>query len=255
MIKFFRKIRYNLMQTGKTSKYFKYATGEIVLVVIGILIALQINNWNENRKIKNETYNLSKRLLDEINKNIKSLEKSAVELKNIDTATLKTLDLMGEDYSKVDASKLDSLLFTIIITPRNEFYSAILNEALATGKVSLFENDSIKQIIYDIPTYIQEVKSAEKGMDLDINENLVRFFYDNISLRAVDSKFSDYASKITPSKLKPLDNRIILSSRKFENIVDNKYYLMQLLKAKHKNTKTQFLRLKNLLKKEIETNN
>ena len=50
MFKFFRKIRYNLMGQNKTGKYFKYAIGEIILVVIGILIALQINNWNENQK-------------------------------------------------------------------------------------------------------------------------------------------------------------------------------------------------------------
>ena len=50
MIKFFRKIRQNLLSEGKTEKYFKYAIGEILLVVIGILIALQINNWNEQRK-------------------------------------------------------------------------------------------------------------------------------------------------------------------------------------------------------------
>ena len=50
MIKFFRKIRQNLLSEGKTEKYVKYAFGEILLVVIGILIALQINNWNENRK-------------------------------------------------------------------------------------------------------------------------------------------------------------------------------------------------------------
>ncbi|WP_445732221.1 DUF6090 family protein [Mariniflexile sp.] len=50
MIKIFRNIRKNLLAEGKTSKYLKYAIGEIVLVVIGILIALQINNWNENRK-------------------------------------------------------------------------------------------------------------------------------------------------------------------------------------------------------------
>ena len=50
MIKFFRKIRQKLLSEGKTGKYLKYAIGEIVLVVIGILIALQINNWNENRK-------------------------------------------------------------------------------------------------------------------------------------------------------------------------------------------------------------
>ena len=50
MIKFFRKIRYDLMEKNKTGKYLKYAIGEIVLVVIGILIALQINNWNANQK-------------------------------------------------------------------------------------------------------------------------------------------------------------------------------------------------------------
>ena len=50
MIKFFRKIRQNLVMENKTGKYFKYAIGEIILVVIGILIALQINNWNENKK-------------------------------------------------------------------------------------------------------------------------------------------------------------------------------------------------------------
>mgnify|MGYP000456679657 CR=1 FL=1 len=58
IVKFFRKIRYNLIETGKTTKYFKYAIGEIVLVVIGILIALQINNWNENRK-KNQTLKIA----------------------------------------------------------------------------------------------------------------------------------------------------------------------------------------------------
>ena len=50
MIKFFRNIRQNLIMENKTSKYIKYAIGEIVLVVIGILIALQINTWNEARK-------------------------------------------------------------------------------------------------------------------------------------------------------------------------------------------------------------
>jgi hypothetical protein len=54
MIKFFRKIRQNLISQGKTGKYFKYAIGEIILVVIGIIIALQINNANELRKNKDE---------------------------------------------------------------------------------------------------------------------------------------------------------------------------------------------------------
>lgn len=58
MIKFFRRIRQNLLSEGKTGKYFKYAIGEVVLVVIGILIALQVNNWNEQRKQKQNYLNI-----------------------------------------------------------------------------------------------------------------------------------------------------------------------------------------------------
>ena len=50
MIKFFRQIRKTLINQNNMGKYFKYAIGEILLVVIGILIALQINIWNEQKK-------------------------------------------------------------------------------------------------------------------------------------------------------------------------------------------------------------
>jgi hypothetical protein len=59
MIKLFRNIRKNLLNEGKTTKYFKYAIGEIILVVIGILIALSINNWNK----QNEDRKLEKRYI------------------------------------------------------------------------------------------------------------------------------------------------------------------------------------------------
>jgi Family of unknown function (DUF6090) len=72
MIKFFRKIRYNLMEQNKTGKYLKYAIGEIVLVVIGILIALQINNWNDKRNIKLEREAQRQSNLEEIYHDLKS---------------------------------------------------------------------------------------------------------------------------------------------------------------------------------------
>ena len=67
MIKFFRKIRQHMITENKASKYFLYAIGEIILVVIGILIALSINNWNEQRKLQKEELNL----LIEVKSNLK----------------------------------------------------------------------------------------------------------------------------------------------------------------------------------------
>ena len=74
MIKFFRKIRQNLLMENKTGKYFKYAVGEIVLVVVGILIALSINNWNEKRKIKQKETVILKEFLTSINSDLKAYE-------------------------------------------------------------------------------------------------------------------------------------------------------------------------------------
>ena len=70
MIKFFRKIRQSLLTENKFSKYLLYAIGEIILVVIGILIALQINNWNDNRKSRIKIDQILKNVREELALNI-----------------------------------------------------------------------------------------------------------------------------------------------------------------------------------------
>ena len=69
MIKFFRKIRQNLIMENKTGKYFKYAIGEILLVMIGILLALQVSNWNQNRINSQKESLLLKELHEEFSNN------------------------------------------------------------------------------------------------------------------------------------------------------------------------------------------
>jgi hypothetical protein len=77
MLKFFRKIRQNLLMENKTRKYLTYAVGEIVLVVIGILIALQINNWNEQRKTNAITHLYYNQLLEDFEKDKNYIEETS----------------------------------------------------------------------------------------------------------------------------------------------------------------------------------
>ncbi len=76
MIKFFRKIRQNLLMENKTGKYLKYAVGEIVLVVIGILIALSINNWNQNKRQEEQLNSVYERIVIDIDNDIRELSRA-----------------------------------------------------------------------------------------------------------------------------------------------------------------------------------
>ena len=134
MIKFFRKIRYNLMETGKTGKYFKYAIGEIILVVIGILIALQINNWNENRQKKN----LERDYLSEIKENLvrdtlninKTLHFSSKKIDSIvNSLALFEQAKKGLPYFKTFSPKMATLTDHVIFEPvRTGFDNMVSSE-------------------------------------------------------------------------------------------------------------------------------
>lgn len=89
MIKVFRKIRQQLLKEGKTTQYIKYAIGEIALVVIGILIALQINNWNEQRLEEIEINNILNTITSNLNSDINALD-------NEITDGTKFMTIMGE---------------------------------------------------------------------------------------------------------------------------------------------------------------
>ncbi|MFT5970440.1 MAG: hypothetical protein ACI8ZO_000952 [Flavobacteriales bacterium] len=100
MIKFFRRIRQNLLMENKTSKYFKYAIGEIILVVIGILIALQINNWNEKRKNDSKIATILKEIQKDLLEDILKSKELFAYYKTHDSIIQLALDkkLSREDY-------------------------------------------------------------------------------------------------------------------------------------------------------------
>ena len=149
MIKLFRNFRQQLLMENKTSKYLKYAIGEIVLVVIGILIALQINTWNESRNNNNR----SKTHLNNIKKDLLSdtiTFRSGIErLKN---SLLLHEDLL--DLDKVTTLSIDSLFKTIGTAFHSSRIYKINNSTfLKLTNSGFVESKSFNDIFIDINEY------------------------------------------------------------------------------------------------------
>lgn len=155
MIKFFRKIRQNLLSEGKTGKYIKYAIGEIVLVVIGILIALQINNWNENRKeaiIERESY---ENLLTSLTKDSLELAK-IIRLQNqslVDQNRFIKSNL-SDIKSSMDIEEISLSLYNIYdgaysFFPKYGTYNAILSNK----GIDILESKKIKSLLIELYDY------------------------------------------------------------------------------------------------------
>jgi len=147
MIPFFRKIRKTLADDNKPLKYLRYAIGEIILVVIGILIALQINNWNEQRKNQDDV-NLS--LFQILN----DLKQEELLLQEHNLLSKKTIDYLGNiSKGNYNAVRLDSLLIYLdkyfYFLKNNKAYSGLKE----TGKFSNINNPILKA---EITSYYEE---------------------------------------------------------------------------------------------------
>jgi hypothetical protein len=121
MIKFFRQIRKQLLGEDKTGKYFKYAIGEIVLVVIGILIALQVNNWNEKRKADARFRNTIEQVYNALDSDYNNFSRTHFGLSN----QMKLIDSLIYFPQEVNKQLLPFYVFYSEIKPSAEFNSEL----------------------------------------------------------------------------------------------------------------------------------
>lgn len=155
MLKFFRSIRKDILENGKTSNYFKYAIGEIVLVVIGILLALQINNWNERRKLKEQQLTFTASLKQDLTSDIKYLKDfiAQVELSN---------QILKKQRDRVNQSTFneDSILnfvrneINVFMIDFEGFNNNTYESLKMSGKVDLL-NEPLKNNLFEL-SLIQE---------------------------------------------------------------------------------------------------
>tara|TARA_R110002073_G_scaffold108336_3_gene243419 strand:+ start:87084 stop:87839 length:756 start_codon:yes stop_codon:yes gene_type:complete len=169
MIKFFRHIRKSLLMENKTSKYFKYAIGEIVLVVIGILIALQINNANDTRKEKKVLHQYLAKISNNLDKDIKNLkdirERRLTVIKDCQTAVKN----FHENKFNLGANMKAAQVFVdFYFVPIQSGYEALKNSSYL-GEINGTEVDSfldsyhliLNKILDEESSYLTYIENME----------------------------------------------------------------------------------------------
>jgi Family of unknown function (DUF6090) len=168
MIKFFRKIRQNLLSEGKTGKYLKYAIGEIILVVIGILIALSINNWNEKKKGKEELNQYLSSLKENIKEDIQVLDSLTKRREVIINHSKKErLNFLNKTFSFDDTRYALSSYRDFYLQPNTSAYDA-LKSSPYLGKIN---GTNLNNLIIDYYAKTYQIKEAEKSFN-EFLENL-----------------------------------------------------------------------------------
>jgi uncharacterized membrane protein YgaE (UPF0421/DUF939 family) len=163
MIRFFRDIRQKLAAENKVAKYLRYAIGEIILVVIGILIALQVNNWNEIRKERLVEIKYLKNLKHDLQSDSTDL----VYYKNIRVGqanAAQELIKLAKTKNVSDVFKLDSLYTTVALwwefVPNNNTFE----ELRSSGNLKLLRNDTIKNLLLDLNKENEDLVSSRNHM-------------------------------------------------------------------------------------------
>jgi hypothetical protein len=159
------------MDKNKTGKYFKYAIGEIVLVVIGILIALQINNWNEQNKNRESELTYYSRILDDFNLDKKLIEELVEKANN-------RISVSKEILLELDSGKKDKnfLLNKFLVALRSDAYvprNVTFKDLISSGNLKILNDVTIKNSLIQ---YYSELENRQSQLKQNRDEKVKESF-------------------------------------------------------------------------------
>ena len=228
MIKFFKKIRQNSIKENKFTNYLKYASGEIILVVIGILIALSINNWNEGRKEKINQRSVLSNLLQDLKSDSISYNINLKELKDIDFLHEQLYKTGVKNDTTIKVLRAPSDLRYLPnynpITKDNDplIASKIINNKIRKEVLIYFRNMKDMDDIYSeldgvIKTKMRFYLGNKKMYKLN---NWFENKYKNTAIKDLSYEFIDNAELIALSKEAEFQQILFEASLKIVNNID-----------------------------------
>lgn len=257
MIKFFRNIRKSLLSENKFNKYLVYAIGEIVLVVIGILIALSINNWNENRKDRNQERFILERLQNDLLSDLDlisyQIEKNNAFIKQY----LFCIDVLLEERQATRSEFMDNFrsITTVVFFKQNR---TTFDNIVSSGQMELIRNKNLTDAI---------ISYYNQGEDIGWDSGLINStrniygpyllgfdhkpawpntsYRENASQSFTQIDFSK--SRIKPKSIDQYRDDLVIM-----NMLRSKIYLMEGQIMEYKKLKNSMETLSEQIKKELK---
>jgi len=220
MFRFFHKTRLKAFFEHQPVRYLTYAFGEVLLVVIGILIALQVNNWNEQRKDAERELKILLSLKDDIQANESELNATLqgipFRLKQY-TRHLSYVGLQPEDYTKEITNDIYDTGYR-----STEIVQGTLNSVLSSDQLELIQNDTLKKLLTSYPASIEQFQKTETlviDYVLDFQRPLLRDKYLSLSnILPNDPEFQHFRNHAQKDDVAGL-----LNDRSYQNILAGLY--------------------------------
>ena len=215
-------LRFLKNKSKNRKDYFKYAIGEIFLVVVGILIALQVNNHNEKIKLVKEEKKILLSLHSEISSNLNSLETSLREKENIITINKEILGKTGPNEVWDSKYKLDSLMYFFSVS--GWIYVAdngVLDEIINSGKLSIIDDLKIKTLISSLPQQISQITEEDRLYRDDLHQYFLPHISKKYKLRNITKyrELYEYSKSDLGESKHNILNVDLITDLEFENIL------------------------------------
>ncbi|GAA4816676.1 DUF6090 family protein [Litoribaculum gwangyangense] len=251
MIKFFRNIRQKLLNEGKTANYLKYALGEIILVVIGILIALQINNWNEKRKEKAFETEMLQSFKESLSSDLSDIEYNIKQhIKGLAACDSILIFLKPDIDVNIDTL---STLFADAFFVTRFVYSTSAFESLKAKGVNIISNKSLQKKIVDVYDSRYRFFAVSEN---DFIENYWLGIQHIFPTRFEEGLNYDLNSKGYPGSLKPRDVEALKNDKEFiYYLKTNRNWTNLIINFHYEGLKSNIVELLDLIDKELKLNN
>ena len=167
MLRFFRRIRKSLLLSGATRKYILYAVGEVLLVMLGILLALQVNNWNEERKTRQKEQKILLELKDNLEESLRSFQYR----KGVTQREIRMIDRL---FHCMDNNVMsDSLVYWMkwVLIPVNIPLTSTAFESLKTTGYDLIQSDTLREEIIRLFDIIYPLGNRQVALRMESDLN------------------------------------------------------------------------------------